>query len=153
MKRLSATTGKTYRMLSESEWEYVARAGTSTTYWWGNTASPDYANYGADDVAGSRNRWKPLSPAPVGLFSANGFGVHDMHGNVGEWVEDCGHWNYEGAPMDGSAWTTGGNCSTRIIRGGSWYDNSRVLRSAYRSWYVTGIHFSGSGFRVAQTLP
>ncbi len=154
VKRLSAKTGKTYRLLSESEWEYVARAGTSTKYWWGNTASRDYANYGADDgsggLASGRDRWENTSP--VGSFSANGFGVHDMHGNVWEWTEDCKHTRYGGAPIDGGAWTAWGDCSWRGLRGGSWYYGFSDLRSADRFSMRIGIQNNIIGFRVARSL-
>ena len=103
---LSAQTGKRYRLPSESEWEYAARAGTRTRYSWGDGITHEDANYGKDECCGGwasgRDRW--VNTAPVGSFAANAFGLFDMHGNVWEWVEDCLHHNYEGAPTDGRAW-------------------------------------------------
>ena len=102
--------------------------------------------------------WRPgggraESPAaPVGSFPANGFGLHDVHGNVWEWVEDCWHGHYKGAPSDGSAWTSGGDCSKRVLRGGSWNNNPRNLRSANRNRNTTGNRNDNNGFRVARTL-
>ena len=89
---------------------------------------------------------------PVGSFPANGFGLHDMHGNVWEWVEDCWHDSYSGAPSDGSAWTTGGVCSKRVLRGGSWANRPGGLRSAYRVRNSTGSRSDYYGFRVSRTL-
>ena len=124
---LSEETGEQYRLPSESEWEYAARAGTETRYSWGQDIGRNRANY---DGCGSR--WDDDETAPVGSFAAHAWGLHDMHGNVWEWVEDCWHENYARAPRDGSAWTSGGNCSPRVMRGGSWYNDPRHLRSASR---------------------
>ena len=144
---LSRKTGKQYRLLSESEWEYAARAGTQTRYHWGDSVGRNRAN-----CDGCGSRWDDERTAPVGSFSANGFGLHDMAGNVWEWVEDCWHASYSGAPSDGSAWTTGGNCSGRVLRGGSWYSKPGLLRSAVRGGSSTGDRYDGSGFRVSRTL-
>ena len=150
---LSRETGKTYRLLSEAEWEYVARAGTTTEYWWGDQASHEYANYGKDDCCGGKvagkDRWEYT--APVGSFEPNAFGLYDTAGNVYEWVEDCWNQNYEGAPDDGRA-RTRGDCDTRVLRGGSWSGSPRNLRSAGRGRGSTGIRGSFVGFRVARTL-
>ena len=124
---LSRETGERYRLLSESEWEYVSRAGTETRYHWGDEVGRNRAN-----CRGCGSRWEGKQTSPVGSFSANAFGVHDVHGNVWEWVEDCEHRHYVGAPTDGSAWTSGGDCSRRVLRGGSWDRNPRNLRSADR---------------------
>ena len=124
---LSLETGERYRLLSESEWEYVARAGTRTRYHWGDGIGRGRAN-----CDGCGSRWDDERTAPVGSFSPNGFGLHDVHGNAREWVEDCWHGNYSGAPMDGRAWTSGGNCGSRVLRGGSWFDDPRYVRSALR---------------------
>ena len=150
---LSRKTGKTYRLLSEAEWEYAARAGTSTAYWWGATASHEYANYGKDQccegLASGVDRWVNTSPA--GSFDANAFGLHDMHGNVREWVEDCYADSYSaGQPSDGSAFTKS-SCSSRVIRGGSWDCNPQTLRSAYRDWSGPAYRGYSVGFRVART--
>ena len=123
---LSDETGQSYRLLSESEWEYMARAGTSTHYWWGDAIGHNRAN-----CDGCGSPWDALQTAPVGSFSANAFGLHDVHGNVYEWVQDCYHANYDGAPGDGSAWETQ-SCQQRRTRGGSWNSLPRYLRSANR---------------------
>ena len=139
---LSHKTGATYRLLSESEWEYVARAGTTGPYHFGSTISTSQANY--DENLGRT--------APVGSYAANGFGLHDVHGNAWEWVEDCWHDSYDGAPSDGSAWTSGGDCDGRVLRGGSWDVGPRYLRSANRSRGWVGHRYDYLGFRVARTL-
>ena len=118
---LSEKTGKEYRLLSESEWEYAARAGTTTRYWWGNAIGRNRAN-----CDGCGSRWDNEQTAPVGSFAANGFGLHDMHGNVWEWVGDCWNDSYAGAPSDGRAWESR-NCGRRVLRGGSWYNDPRYL--------------------------
>ena len=128
---LSGRTWEEYRLLSEAEWEYVARAGTTTEYWWGNDIGRGRANC-AGDLCGDSYRYT----APVGSFSASPFGLHDVHGNVWEWVEDC----FEG------------NCSSRVLRGGSWGNRPGNLRSADRYRYFTGYRGNGVGFRVARTL-
>src|SRR5262249_449287 len=124
---LSRKSGKSYRLLTEAEWEYAARAGTTTRFSWGNTESDlcGYAN-GADLTAKDKNAsWAAscrdghVNTAPVGSFKPNPFGLHDMHGNVWEWVEDNWHPHYQGAPTDGSVWQ-GGDSSLRVQRGGSW---------------------------------
>ncbi len=143
---LSAETGETYRLPTEAEWEYAARAGTSTAYSWGNEIGRNRAN-----CDGCGSQWDNAQTAPVGSFGANAWGLHDMHGNVYEWVEDCWHENYAGAPSDGTAWT-GGVCGRRVLRGGSWYDSPRFLRSADRSGDSTGDRDYFNGFRVARTL-
>ena len=142
---LSAKTGHNYGLLSESEWEYVARAGTTTAYSWGDNIGRNRAN-----CRGCGSRWDIVKTAPVGSFSANGWGVYDMHGNVWEWVEDCYNDSYVGAPSDGSAWKFG-NCSVRVKRGGSWLNAPRDLRSANRGWNASGeIRGSYIGFRVVR---
>ena len=153
---LSAKTGEEYRLLSEAEWEYVARAGTTTRYHTGNTISTDQANFDGrydldgNDVEGGLYRGQTL---PVGSFAPNAFGLYDVHGNVHEWVQDCWNRSYEGAPSDGSAWETG-ECGWRVVRGGSWYYSPRPLRSASRNdGYDTGDRYDYFlGFRVARTL-
>ena len=144
---LSRQTGQTYRLLSEAEWEYVARAGASTAYSWGNGIGSNRAN-----CEGCGSQWDDDRTAPAGSFSANAFGVHDMHGNVWEWVEDCWNESYAGAPSDGSAWRSG-DSDWRVLRGGSWYNYPRNLRSADRNWLTTGHQNLNYGFRVARTLP
>ena len=149
VKWLSWKTGKGYRLLSESEWEYVARAGTRTQYWWGDESGRNRAS-----CDGCGSRWDVLGTAPVGSFSANVFGLYDVHGNVWEWVEDRMNLDYDGAPEDGSAWVSEGcdSDTSRVLRGGSWDNEPRVLRSALRSWDYTGVRDVNAGFRVARTL-
>jgi formylglycine-generating enzyme required for sulfatase activity len=142
---LSEETGEDYRLLSEAEWEYAARAGTTTKYWWGDDISPEKANYGAIQDIG------PKKTTPVGSYPANPWGLFDVHGNVWEWVEDCWNDSYQGAPADGSAWTTG-DCSRRVLRGGSWFIDPEFLRAALRTWNNPDFRYSDRGFRVARTL-
>ncbi len=146
IKWLSGKTGKGYRLLSESEWEYVARAGSNTKYPWGNEVGNNRAN-----CDGCGSSWDGKQTAPAGSFSANGFGLHDMIGNVWEWVGDCWNGNYAGAPSDGSA-RMDGVCSLRVLRGGSWDFKPRNVRSALRNWYRSGSRSSLLGFRLARTL-
>ena len=149
---LSAQTGHAYRLLSEAEWEYVARAGSSTRYSWGNDIGSNRANC-HDAVAFGfgtcGDQWE--NTAPVGSFQPNAFGVHDMHGNVYEWVEDCWNASYAGAPTDGNAWRSA-DCVRRVSRGGSWLSYPRDLRSAIRFWAGTLFRYDFVGFRVARTL-
>ena len=154
---LSEQTGRSYRLPTEAEWEYAARAGTTTEYSWGNRASHEQANYGTDEccsglVQGS-DRWEYT--APVGSFPANGFGLYDMHGNVFEWTQDCWHQSYDGAPTNGQAWegANGGDCDVRVARGGSWSHGPLSVRPATRAFTsVSNRHFVG-GFRLVQDLP
>ena len=147
---LSQKTGHAYRLLSESEWEYVARAGTETPFHFGSTISTDQANYNGNYTYGTGrkgvHREKTLS---VGSFSANGWGVHDMHGNVWEWVEDCWNDSYVDAPYDGSAWASG-DCRSRVVRGGSWFSYPRYLRSAFRYRNTSDNRYNVIGFRVTR---
>src|SRR6266508_1374945 len=162
---LSKMTGKTYRLLTETEWEYAARAGTSTAYSWG-----DEIGDGKENCSGCDSPWENDRTAPVGRFAANAFGLHDMHGNVWEWIEDCYESNYDGAPTDGSAWISPG-CTNHVVRGGSWVawqvpqtgrsarGGSWLLvqvpqpaRSASRDRYAKNNLRSYVGFRVARTL-
>ena len=142
---LSGKTGQEYRLLSEAEWEYAARAGTRTKYWWGDSIGRGRANCNTDcgDSYGGA--------APVGSFSANPYGLYDVHGNVWELTEDCWNDSYRGAPSDGSAWESG-ECGWRVLRGGSWYDGPWDLRSALRGRLDTSVRIYDAGFRVARTL-
>ena len=150
---LSRETGQEYRLLTESEWEYAVRAGTTGPFHFGSTISTDQANYNGSYTYGNgRKGVNRRSTVPVGSFPSNKFGLHDMHGNVLEWVENCWHSDYSGAPTDGSAWTSGGNCSRRVLRGGSWSFGPRFLRAAVRGRDGTGVRSNFIGFRVARTL-
>jgi formylglycine-generating enzyme required for sulfatase activity len=144
---LSRMTGKTYRLLTEAEFEYAARAGTSTAYPWGDEIGENNAN-----CDGCRSIWENRQPAPVGSFAANRFGVYDMHGNVWQWTEDCYRGNYEAAPQDGSASLAGVDCSRRVVRGGSWSSTPRRLRSADRFNLSANDRGLNLGFRVGRTL-
>jgi formylglycine-generating enzyme required for sulfatase activity len=147
---LSRITGKTYRLLSEAEYEYAARAGTMTVYPWGDdiklngSAMANYWSYPIQLI--------DKHSAPVGSFPPNNFGLYDMVGNVWEWLEDCWHYNYNGAPTDGSPWTTNADCSVRVVRGGSFTSNPPTLRSADRLGDGIGWRNGDLGFRVARTL-
>lgn len=146
---LSRVTGRRYRLLSEAEWEYAARAWTQTRYWWGDHLPPGRA---ACDGCGSL--WDLRRAAPVGRFPANGFGLHDVHGNVWEWVQDCWHENYVGAPIDGRAWEGGeaGGCERRMMRGGSSVTQPETLRAANRLRENPSHRKNDVGFRVAREL-
>jgi formylglycine-generating enzyme required for sulfatase activity len=140
---LQAETGAAYRLPSESEWEYAARAGTQTAYWWGDEIGRNRANC---DECGSQ--WDNQSTAPVKSFSANGFGLYDTSGNVFEWVQDCYVGSYAAAPADGRA-VEKADCEARVLRGASWYDRPAWLRSANRSWNAPSNRLDDRGFRVA----
>jgi formylglycine-generating enzyme required for sulfatase activity len=141
---LSMMTGKTYRLLTEAEWEYATRAGTTTAYFWGDDIGIGNAN-----CDGCGSQWDKRQASQVGSFKPNAFGLYDMAGNVWQWVEDCYHANYNGAPTDGSVWTRE-NCNYRVIRGGSWYTPS--IRSASRGRAIIFNRMFHVGFRVGRTL-
>jgi formylglycine-generating enzyme required for sulfatase activity len=149
---LSRRTGADYRLLSEAEWDYVARAGTTTPFWWGASLSTIRANYRGDVVsavnATGEYRKQTL---PVDTFEPNPWGLYQVHGNVYDWIEDCFNETYHGAPSDGSAWTTG-DCYRRGHRGGSWFSNPWALRSAARNRNFSFTRFDFIGFRVARSL-
>jgi formylglycine-generating enzyme required for sulfatase activity len=146
----SKMTGKTYRLLAESEYEYAARASTQTAYPWGDDVGKANA-----DCNGCNSQWDNTRTAPVGSFAPNSFGLYDMVGNVWEWTQDCWHDTYEGAPSDGSAWTTAGSgdCSKRVNRGGSFVSFPTIVRCAERWGYPADGRFDAVGFRVARELP
>jgi len=159
---LSQHTGKTYRLPSEAEFEYVVRGGTSTRYWWGDgTPTSRVENLtGANDRSPSGRRWSNAfvgyrdgywGPAPVMSFAANPFGLYDINGNVSEWVQDCWHDSYLRAPRDGSAWVNPG-CGVRVVRGGSWGSSPEQVRSAYRQGADASVRSGRVGFRVLREL-
>ena len=159
-------SGTPYRLPSEAEWEFAARAGTATRYWWGddpaNTDQCGAAN-GADQSVAEEDVFGTRAPcddgfantAPVGSYEANPFGLQDMSGNVWEWVQDCWHASYEGAPTDERPWmeSEGGDCSLAVLRGGSWGNRPGSLRSADRNWDRREDRNDVVGFRVGRTLP
>jgi formylglycine-generating enzyme required for sulfatase activity len=151
---LSGKTGQSYRLLSEAEREYVARAGTTAPFWWGRSITLDQANYDGSvdpyEGGGKKGEYRKKT-VPVKSFTPNRWGLYQVHGNVWEWTEDCWNANYDDAPTDGSANTTG-DCSKRVVRGGSWSNFPRSLRAAYRGWDTTGFRYGSFGFRVARTL-
>jgi formylglycine-generating enzyme required for sulfatase activity len=142
---LSRITGKDYRLLTEAEWEYAARAGSSARFAFGDSEEQldQYAWY--DKNSGAKTQ-------PVAKKNANAFGLHDMHGNAYEWVEDPWHDDYVGAPADGSAWLKNGDGTRRVLRGGSWYNHARFLRAAFRYGDTTVLRFNFIGFRLARNL-
>jgi formylglycine-generating enzyme required for sulfatase activity len=142
----SRMTGKPYRLLTEAEWEDAARAGTTTAYYWGDDVGKGNAN-----CVGCGSKWDNAETSPVGSFKPNAFGLYDMAGDVLQWVQDCWHNNYDGAPTDGSAWSSS-DCSRRVVRGGTWSYDPRFLRSANRNWYSSVNRSLFLGFRVARTL-
>jgi formylglycine-generating enzyme required for sulfatase activity len=146
---LSKTTGKHYRLLTEAEYEYAARAGTQTAYPWGEDIGKNNA-----DCNGCGSQWDSKQTAPVGSFAPNQFGLYDMVGNVSEWVEDCLHNNYDNAPEDGKAWLNNNNgfCPYRMIRGGSWNNYPEGVRSAIRDAYPVEKAPDSLGFRVARVV-
>ena len=174
---LSRTTGRRYRLLSEAEWEYAARAGTNTAYYWGAGSSHDFANHGTEACCGGlaegRDRW--IKTSPGGAFTANRFGLYDMSGNVLQWVADCFSPSYAGLPVDGAAFTTArpihadgdlrdldgsSTCAYRVVRGGDWGDRRRWIRSAARNFApppgpgpdLAAYRSGGVGFRVARSI-
>jgi formylglycine-generating enzyme required for sulfatase activity len=144
---LSNMTGKPYRLITEAEYEYATRAGSSTAYPWGDDIGHDNAN-----CMDCGSQWDNMQTAPVGSFPANAFSLFDMVGNVWEWVEDCLSENYQGAPEDGSAWIEGRDCKNRIVRGGSWQNTPDHLRSAARLGPPLGFRDNILGFRIGRTL-
>ena len=145
---LNRLSGRKYRLLSEAEWEYTARAGAATAYHFGGAIQPTQAHFSAVGRSGGyRDR-----SVPVGSYPPNLFGLYDTHGNVREWTADCRHDNYEGAPGDGRAWLKTGDCDLRVIRGGSWGDRAAFLRAATRNWTKATNRSYVVGFRIAREL-
>jgi formylglycine-generating enzyme required for sulfatase activity/dienelactone hydrolase len=142
---LNQNSGHRYRLPSEAEWEYAARAGSRTVYPWGDKFDPNRAN-----AAGKQGADEWDAAAPVGSFPPNAFGLYDMVGNVWQWVQDCQHLSYQGAPSDGSAWMSGGNCGWHLTRGGSWVQDPTGMRVSLRIWDDTGRKYQTLGFRLAE---
>ncbi|HMW23507.1 MAG TPA: formylglycine-generating enzyme family protein [Burkholderiaceae bacterium] len=154
VKWLSGKTGQTYRLPSEAEWEYAARAGTTTPFAFGERITTAQANFdGNSTYNGSAEGEYRQKTLPVGSLAKNAWGLYDMHGNVWEWVQDCGHTSYQGAPTDSRAWVS--NCAEdrRLLRGGGWGNYPWHARSALR--YRDGPTFRNGdiGFRLARMLP
>ena len=144
---LARTSGQPYRLPSEAEWEYAARAGSTTRYWWGNKLETGHA-----DCHGCGSAQEDAGPLKVGSFAPNRFGLFDMGGGVAEWVADCWHAKYAGAPTDGAAWECqkGGD---HVLRGGSWMSAPNIVRASDREHYETSVRYPGNGFRVARSEP
>ena len=152
--QLNTKTKKTYRLPSEAEWEYVARAETQTPYFFSSRTTKPSGDWTLLDSYAWYN-YNPNTNGkthPVGQLLPNKFKVYDIYGNVWQWVQDCYHYNYRGAPSNGSAWTTSG-CSARVLRGGSWLFIPIRARSAFRFYYTPALRNNNFGFRLARTLP
>ncbi len=143
---LGKLSGKPYRLPSEAEWEYAARAGTTSRYWWGEQPVPGKAN--CKDCGPP---WSPDGPAKAGTFGANPWGLHDMNGGVWEWVGDCWHSSFNDAPADARIWDQP-HCSVRVIRGGSWREGNAYMVSSTRFKYDASVRHSQNGFRVARAI-
>jgi len=141
---LSGLTGMRYRLPSEAEWEFAARAGSDSFFWWGNILGTNNAN-----CFDCGSRWDNQSTAPVGSFAASPFGLHDTAGNVLEWVADCYHDSYEDAPGDGSAWISG-VCDARVARGGAYNKPATAMRASRRNSFSADTRLSFIGFRVVR---
>jgi formylglycine-generating enzyme required for sulfatase activity len=147
VKWLNEKSGiSSYRLLTESEWEYFAKSQKKSRYWWGNDIEINRAN-----CNGCGSRWDNKSTAPVGSFNQNIFSISDTAGNVSEWIQDCNNGNYHNAPGEGKAWLEG-DCSYRGVRGGRWSSNPRSIRPAARNWYLKGKRINSVGFRVVRSL-
>jgi formylglycine-generating enzyme required for sulfatase activity len=146
IKWLSKVSGKPYRLPTEAEWEYAARGGTSTPYWWG-----DQMRKGNTNCKGCGDPWHETGPENVGTFAANPYGLYDMGGNVWQWVSDCWHSSYKDAPADGRTWDASG-CDMRVIRGGSWLEGADYMLASTRFKYSQSVRQSQNGFRVAKDL-
>ncbi|MFC5478703.1 formylglycine-generating enzyme family protein [Massilia suwonensis] len=144
VKWIGLVSGKPYRLPTEAEWEFAARGGSAAPYWWGDRMAAGKAN--CKDCG---QPWHAERPANVGSFGANGFGLHDTSGSVWEWVADCWHNNFKGAPNDGAAWEEAG-CRQRVIRGGSWREGAAYMVASTRFKYDAGVRQSQNGFRVAR---
>ena len=143
---LSKATQKTFRLPSEAEWEYAARGGTKTKFWWGDQLRSDMVN-----CKGCNEPYDPSRPLKVGSFKPNPFGLYDMGGNIDQWMADCWHKNYQGAPSEGSPWVDN-DCLSHVIRSGSWKNDPSYVRPSNRDHYDTDVRYPTHGFRVAHSL-
>jgi formylglycine-generating enzyme required for sulfatase activity len=146
LKWLGTVSGKTYRLPTEAEWEYAARGGTATRYWWGDQFATGKAN-----CKECGPPWHADSPADIGSFAPNPYGLYDMNGSVWEWVSDCWHNSYKEAPGDGRSWDQP-NCSVRAIRGGSWREGTSYMLSTTRFKYDASVRNGQNGFRIARSI-
>ena len=146
VKWLARVSARPYRLPTEAEWEFAARGGTATAYWWGDRMATGKAN-----CKECGPPWTNDKPANVGSFAANSWGLHDTSGSVWEWVADCWHNNFKDAPADGRAWDQP-NCTLRVIRGGSWREGSAYMVASTRFRYDAGVRHAQNGFRVARSL-
>jgi formylglycine-generating enzyme required for sulfatase activity len=143
---LSKVTQKPFRLPSEAEWEYAARGGTRTKFWWGDQLEAEMAN-----CKGCNQPYDASQPLKVGSFKPNPFGLYDMGGNIHQWVTDCWHKNYQGAPSDGSPWVDN-DCPSHVMRSGSWKNDPSYVRTSSRDQYDTGVRYPTHGLRVAHSL-
>jgi sulfatase modifying factor 1 len=159
-KWLSRRAKQTYRLASEAEWEYAVRAGTTTKRYWGDSALDACAYSNVADETTKQSHSGTIHActdgyahtAPAGRFKPNAFGLYDLLGNAWEWTQDCWNKDYSGAPADGASWTIG-NCKSRKVRGGSWFSDPRLVRSANRGTRIAAARYTDVGFRVARALP
>ena len=153
--RLAKHTGRPYRLPTEAEWEYACRAGTQTPFYFGKTLTTELANYNGNYTYndGSKGEYRETTTSVDHFGIANAFGLCDMHGNVREWCQDHWHSGYEGAPTDGSAWLSKDENASRVVRGGSWFDDPWYCRSACRHYFTPDSRLDDVGFRVVCSAP
>ena len=153
LKRLNAKDdGYEYSLPSEAQWEYAARAGTTTAFAFGDSLSSSQANFNGESPYASTKGTNIGKTVSVGRYQPNAWGLYDMHGNVWEWVQDIYNFGYSGLPTDGSANVSVGNSNFRLLRGGSWNSSGSLTRSAQRFRYISDVRNNGAGFRVLARL-